>query len=141
MKRKGCLGCSFSFVIGIGVLVVGLIIVGFLAGPIGKALLPSVNASLPSWMIVPLPEVTLPATPIFNIGPFAVTNSILAGWITTVVIILIIFFGTRKSKLIPGKFQNLLEWFITGMFNFLKMLAVKKTANGSSPSSAVFFCS
>jgi F-type H+-transporting ATPase subunit a len=120
VKKKGCLGCSFPLVISIGIIIVALIAIGFIAGPIGKAVMPSVNEALPDWIIVPLPEVTLPAYHIFSIGPFEVTNSILAGWITTVVIILIIFFGTRKSKLIPGKFQNLLEWGITAILNFFK---------------------
>ncbi|MBN1366397.1 MAG: F0F1 ATP synthase subunit A [Dehalococcoidales bacterium] len=120
MKKKGCLGCSFPLVITIGVITIALFAVGFIAGPIGKAVLPSAHEALPHWMIVPLSEITLPAHPVFYIGSFGVTNSIIAGWITTVVIFLIFFFATRKSKLIPGKFQNLVEWFVNGMMDFFK---------------------
>lgn len=133
MKKKGCLGCSFPVIIAIGVVLIALVIVGFLAGPIGKAVLPSVHESLPHWMIVPLSEITLPAHPVFHIGSFGVTNSIVAGWITTVVIVLIFFFATRKSKLIPGKFQNLVEWFINGMLDFFKNVGGEENARRFFP--------
>ncbi|MDP3900028.1 MAG: F0F1 ATP synthase subunit A [bacterium] len=61
-------------------------------------------------------EQTLFAEPLFNIGGFAVTNSLLVSWM--VVLLIIIIFATLKLsiKKIPGKiqgiFEMIFEWFL-----------------------------
>jgi F-type H+-transporting ATPase subunit a len=54
-------------------------------------------------------ESTLFAEPIFHIGSFTITNSLLMSW--TTVFVLVVFFvaiGTRIKK-VPGKLQNIFE--------------------------------
>jgi len=48
------------------------------------------------------------------ITKFAVTNTLLSAWFATVVIILFFVLGARKSSLIPGRFQGLVEILVEG---------------------------
>lgn len=48
------------------------------------------------------------------ITQFAVTNTLLSAWFATVVIILFFVLGARKSSLVPGRFQGLVEILIEG---------------------------
>jgi len=54
-------------------------------------------------------EITLFAEPIFHIGSFTITNSLISSWIT--VLILVVFFVIigKKVKQVPGKLQNVFE--------------------------------
>lgn len=49
---------------------------------------------------------------------FAVTNTLLAAWFATLVIILFFVLGTRKRSLVPGRFQGLVETLIEGVLSF-----------------------
>ncbi len=61
-------------------------------------------------------ENTLYAEPIFNIGSFSVTNSLINSWIILLVVIIIAFSLKGKIRKIPRGFQNVLEvimdWFL-----------------------------
>lgn len=54
-------------------------------------------------------EQTIYAEPLFNIGSLTVTNSLLNTWIVVFLVILAGLFLKNRIKLIPGKFQNLVE--------------------------------
>lgn len=54
-------------------------------------------------------EATLFAEPIFNIGNFTVTNSLITSWITVVALIIFFVFIGKKIKKIPKGFQNIFE--------------------------------
>ncbi len=63
-------------------------------------------------------EATLYAEPIFNIGNFTVTNSLLTSWVAVAFVLLIVLFvRLRKLKLVPGKVQNFFELIIDGALN------------------------
>ena len=53
-------------------------------------------------------EVTIYAEPIFNIGSFQVTNSLLTSWLAVVVVLLLTLAIRLKLKKIPGMLQNML---------------------------------
>ena len=57
-------------------------------------------------------EHTLFAEPIFNIGNFTVTNSLLNSWLMILFVIVISVSLRSKIKLIPGKLQNMFEMVI-----------------------------
>jgi F-type H+-transporting ATPase subunit a len=65
----------------------------------------------------PLP---LKPAPIFEIGKFAVTNSMLATWIVSAAIIIFAQVATRRVKPIPSGAQNFWEWLVEGLYNFLE---------------------
>ncbi len=59
-------------------------------------------------------EVTIYAEPIFHIGSFQVTNSLLTSW-AVVLLVLILSLSIRlKIKKIPGKLQNMFEVIMEG---------------------------
>ena len=62
----------------------------------------------------------LKATPLFQIGKFSVTNSMLVTWIVAVGIIVFAQMATRKIKPIPSGIQNFWEWLVEGLYSFLE---------------------
>ena len=65
---------------------------GFLGAPLAHIQLPAENVT---------------ATPI--VGAYNITNTMVATWVTILVLAAISFFGTRNVKEVPGRLQNLLE--------------------------------
>lgn len=102
-KRRGCLGCSFPLLVVIGVIIFGILILGLLSGPIGQGLLArfGITISLPSWLVSEKPAIHLAAPAVFSIGGFNITNTMIAGWITVVFLVLVSWLITRRMKLVP----------------------------------------
>jgi F-type H+-transporting ATPase subunit a len=105
-KKKGCLGCSLPVAIVLVVLVLAIVILGLLAGPLGRAF--GVEG-LPSWMTLDTPHIKLPADAIFNLFGIPVTNTLIATWVTIIVLSLVFWAGFKKPKMVPGKLQSALE--------------------------------
>jgi F-type H+-transporting ATPase subunit a len=136
-KRKGCLGCSFPLAIGLTVIVLALVVVGVIAGPLGKSLFPSVH--LPGWLSVPTPEISLPADVVFHVGPLAITNTMVATWITFVVLILASVLITRRMKLVPGRMQAAFEFLLGWLYDFCTSAAGEKNGRRFFPLVATIF--
>ena len=62
-------------------------------------------------------EPTLYAEPIFNIGSFPVTNSLLNSWVVILIIIIFALFLKAKIKPIPRGLQNMLEAMIESLLD------------------------
>lgn len=62
-------------------------------------------------------EISLAAEKIAYIGSFALTNSILMSWITSIVLIIIAVLVSRKHDLIPKGLQNFVEMVIEFLYN------------------------
>lgn len=62
----------------------------------------------------PSHEVTIYAEPIFHIGTFQVTNSLITSWLAVLVILVIALTVKIKIKKIPGKLQNMFEVLLEG---------------------------
>jgi len=124
-KRRGCLGCSFPILIAIIVVFLTLTIVGFLAGPIGQNLLDKfgLEISFPSWMSVPSPEPHLPAPELFTIFGLPITNTIIATWITVIVLIVVSYVITHRMKIVPGRLQAIFEALLGWVYDLCKSVA------------------
>lgn len=59
--------------------------------------------------IADMPEIILEAEKVFEIGSFGVTNSMIASWLTLVVLIIVAIVAGRKMQLVPTGFQNAVE--------------------------------
>ncbi|MFZ2205237.1 MAG: F0F1 ATP synthase subunit A [Minisyncoccia bacterium] len=59
-------------------------------------------------------EVTIFAEPIFSVGNFTVTNSVITSWLTLIVITVLALAIRLKIKKIPGKLQNFFEIIMDG---------------------------
>ena len=74
---------------------------------------------------------SLKAAPLFQIGKFSVTNSMLVSWIVALTVILFAQIATRNIKTVPSGVQNFWEWLVESLYNFLESIIghelVKKT--------------
>ncbi len=113
-------GCLTKAVIG-GIVILGLAIVSLLF--------------LPS----PEPHVHLPAEEVFDISGFPVTNCIIASWLAIVVLLAMFIVGTRRMKLVPKGFQNLIEWIYETLYNFAEQAAGPHKARLFFPLFATIF--
>jgi len=120
-KKRGCLGCSFPVLIIVIAIALAIVIIGFLAGPLGKSIIGDIG--LPSWLSVPSPEPHLPAPVLFNVFGLPITNTMLAGWITVIFLVLVSWLITRRIKLVPGKLQAAFEFILGWIFDFCKSVA------------------
>ncbi len=78
-------------------------------------------------------EHTLYAEPIFHIGNFPITNSMLNSWLVICLIIIISLSIKRKIRLVPYGLQNVLEMVIEGF------LGIFDSVTGSREKSLRFF--
>lgn len=70
-------------------------------------------------------HISLVAEPIFHLGPFSVTNSMLVSWLVTLVLILFAKAATKEIRVIPKRLQNLAEMMIDGLLTFFEGVAGK----------------
>jgi F-type H+-transporting ATPase subunit a len=111
--------------------------VGFISGPIGSRLF---NIEPPSFLSVSKPHVILPSEGILKVyNFFTITNTLIASWLSIIVLVCLFYFCTRKMKLIPGRLQGLAELIIELLLNFIKSVAGDKNARMLFPVVATIF--
>ena len=130
-KRRGCLGCSWPILIVVVVIVLAIVIIGFLSGGIGQKLFPGIH--MPGWLVVPAPEPHLPAPVLFHILGLPVTNTMIAGWITIIFLVLGSWLITRRMKLVPGRVQAVFEFALGWIFDFCASVAGKENGRKFFP--------
>ena len=67
-------------------------------------------------------ELPLKPTPVFSIGQFTVTNSMLVTWVVAAGLIIFAQIATRKIKPVPTGMQNFWEWLVESLYNFLESI-------------------
>jgi F-type H+-transporting ATPase subunit a len=67
-----------------------------------------------------MPEIALPAEPILTIAGFSVTNTLLATWLTMLVLVVGSIGVTRNLKRVPSGLQNLVEWGIEVLLDLVE---------------------
>jgi F-type H+-transporting ATPase subunit a len=130
-KKRGCLGCSFPVLVIIAVIVLGILVLGFLSGGIGQKLFP--DLTLPSWLEAKAPKPELPATELFSVLGLPVTNTMIAGWITVIFLVLVCWLITRRMKLVPGRLQTTFEFLLGWIFDFCASVAGKENGRKLFP--------
>jgi len=63
-------------------------------------------------------HVSLKAEELIDLGFIQITNSMISMWIVMGIIILFVFLGTRKVKMVPSGFQNFFEFIVESLFNY-----------------------
>jgi len=137
MPKRGCLGCSFPVLIGVVVVVLALGVISLLSGELGKKLIGDVG--LPTWLSIGTPHIQLPAEGIFHIGGFTVTNTVLASWLTIIVLVVLAWAVTHRIKLIPSRLQSLIEFALEWMLNLCQDVAGEKNGRRFFPVITTFF--
>jgi F-type H+-transporting ATPase subunit a len=82
---------------------------------------------------VVLPEISIPAEPVFELFGFPITNTLLASWLTMVILIVGCWAITRKTELVPGRWQGALEMLIEGFYNMVEGASGPKWARRFFP--------
>ena len=70
---------------------------------------------------------------------FAVTNTLLSSWIATIVIIVFFVAGSGKKRLIPGRFQALVEMLFEAALNFCENVVGRDMGRKVFPVVATIF--
>ncbi len=113
-----------------------LFAIGLLFGTLGSSFM---GKEPPSIFKVPKPHVVLPSEPILHLGSFSITNTLIASWLTILVLVGLSILLTRKMKLIPGRRQALVEVVVEGLLNFVESIAGKKHTRMLFPGVATIF--
>ncbi|MEK7616104.1 MAG: F0F1 ATP synthase subunit A [Patescibacteria group bacterium] len=66
------------------------------------------------------PVISISAEPLFHIGSFTVTNSMLLAFVTLVLFSIFAFFIRGRIKQIPGKIQNLFEAIVDALLDLME---------------------
>ncbi len=126
-------------IVAVGVL--GLTLAGFIWGAIGaeffgtKAMLPKPEVHLPPQSITG----GHPGEAVHGGTEFLLTNTILSSFVATGVILLLFLVGSARMKLIPGRFQGLLEVIIEGLLGFIEGVVGKERSRQVLPVIATIF--
>ena len=131
----GC-GCLTRIIIFVLIVLLALFGIGFVFGPLGANFF---GIETPDIFQVPKPHVKLPSEGIFDVAGFSVTNTLIASWLTILVLAGIFYACTRKMKLIPGRLQGLAEMAVEALLNFVKSVAGEKHARLLFPAVATIF--
>ncbi len=59
-------------------------------------------------------DVTIYAEPIFTVGNFQITNSLITSWLTVLILVSFFIILRKKMKKVPGKMQHLFEVIMEG---------------------------
>jgi F-type H+-transporting ATPase subunit a len=130
------LGCATRIIVFSLVIILALFVVGFVFGPLGASFF---GIKVPSFLNVSKPHVELPSEGVFEIAGFPITNTLIASWLTVIVLVIVFYVCTRKMKLIPGRLQNLAEMAVEALLNFVKSAAGEKYARLLFPAVATIF--
>ncbi len=105
-----------------------------------KVLVPTVViiAGLVILNLLPIPKVQVPAieipaeTVLEPLG-IPITNSMLATWLTMLILIVVSWAITRKMRLVPGRLQSLFEMIVEGLYNLVEGATERKWARRFFP--------
>ncbi len=122
----------------IGIMVVLLAIFGlsFLGGALGASLLGGEGLS---FFELHRPSPELETGELFHIFSFPISNTILAAWVTIIVLVGICYAATRRISLVPSRLQGLLEMVLEWLLNFVENAAGKENARRFFPLIATVF--
>jgi F-type H+-transporting ATPase subunit a len=88
--------------------------------------------------LLPLPrvvlsEISIPAEPVFELFGFTITNTLLASWLTMIILILGSWAITRRMAEVPGRWQSALELLIEGFYGLVEGASGPKWARRFFP--------
>ncbi len=74
-------------------------------------------------MLWNLPDIKIAPDTLFSIGPFPVSNTLLATWFSIVVVLVVSFAVKRNLSLVPRGFANFFEWIFEQILNLCEEVA------------------
>lgn len=68
-------------------------------------------------------HISISSEPVFHIGTFPVTNTLITAWVALLVIVVAAFIFSKKIKVVPGRFQALGEIVLDKFMDFMESFA------------------
>src|SRR3972149_2485250 len=87
----------------------------------------------------PTPHIAIQAETIKSFGPFDLTNTVLTSWIVVLVLIAVVYLGTRRRELVPRGFQNVFEAVLEAFYTLVVSVAGEKNGRRFFPVVATIF--
>jgi F-type H+-transporting ATPase subunit a len=85
-------------------------------------------------------HISLAAEKIIEVGPVAITNTMLVSWVVILFLAIVAFFVRKNLKAVPGKLQNIAEFTIEAILGMIEgVTADRKKAERMLPLIATFF--
>ncbi len=75
-----------------------------------------------------VPHIALAAEEVARVGGLKITNTLLASWVTMLVLIVVSFLATRNMQWVPRGLQNLVEFVIETLYGFVSSIAGERAA-------------
>lgn len=86
------------------------------------------------------PAIVLPSEDLFNIGPWAVRNTVFTSWIVIILMVAFSYIATRNSALVPVRgLQNFIEAVVEWLYGVVGDVAGEENARRFFPLIATFF--
>jgi F-type H+-transporting ATPase subunit a len=80
-----------------------------------------------------LPNIGVPADPLFYIGPFPVFNTLILAIVSGLIVIGFFAAAARKASIIPRPLQNLAEWIVEQLLNLCTEVAGERNGRRFFP--------
>jgi len=87
----------------------------------------------------PTPAIAIKPETIYSFSKINITNTIITSWIVVIVMIAIVYVGTRRRDLVPSGFQNLFEAALEAFYNLVVSIAGEKNGRRFFPVVATIF--
>ncbi len=87
----------------------------------------------------PTPHISIKPETLFSVGMVNFTNTLITSWITVALIIIAVFFSTRRWELVPSGVQNFLEMVVEAFYNLVTSVAGEKNGRRFFPVVATIF--
>jgi F-type H+-transporting ATPase subunit a len=87
----------------------------------------------------PTPHISIKAETIDSFGPIDLTNTMMTSWIVVIIMVAIVYLGTRRRDLVPRGFQNVFEAVLETFYNFVVSVAGEKNGRRFFPVVATIF--
>ncbi|MEE8369995.1 MAG: F0F1 ATP synthase subunit A [Dehalococcoidia bacterium] len=87
----------------------------------------------------PTPHIAIKAETLQSFGPINVTNTMMTSWIVVIIMVAVVYLGTRRRDLVPRGFQNVFEAVLEAFYNFVVSVAGEKNGRRFFPVVATIF--
>ena len=121
--------------------IAAVVVILFLAGLIGGAIGRALNIKSPDILNVPVLEIHefFKGDVLTHIGSFPITNTLIASWLTIIVVAIFAFAATRKMRIVPKRLQGMVEVGVETLLNFVVSIAGEKNGRKFFPIIATIF--
>jgi len=87
----------------------------------------------------PTPHIAIKAETLTSLGPLDLTNTVMTSWIVVIVIVVMVYVGTRRRDLVPRGVQNFFEAALEAFYSLVVSVAGEKTGRRFFPVVATIF--